>query len=461
MQKVAAYLLERLDGMNWPEARTAEAASIRSRVEGWLRSKGADTSVSSGTYLAEDHSRATFTIDEATDGARTWFMARLQEVSTAGRRFVAAVSVTNGSDRVSVYASLEVGSDETAVQPLLFDPRSPKIIRTLLSAPGRWFHGFSELRPLMRVSGFEPGDALAAEIRHSERTVPVVVISESPDGLALPGLDGALAYDLQGLANVVVVDGDASWGLTDHLGARLSCFSGAVRLYWPRLQTSESPFRHPLWTAVRLRSEASDEASVLDRFRRQLRTAIMNASALSVAATHEIYTIRDSASRRVFTDLRERAKSAREYSELSDLYAKENDDLRKVNSELRLEIESLAAKMATLESDKKALVAHLALAKGAHGEAQAADEIAPDDVTAAEDAGKPQRGEVRFYKKTYSRPEYDVLVRTKDCSHNRWQGGHSADKAKKGVARLEGLDTWKNFQHCGSCTGGGLWRVVW
>lgn len=50
----------------------------------------------------------------------------------------------------------------------------------------------------MRVSGFEPGDALAAEIRHSERTVPVVVISESPDGLALPGLDGALAYDLRG-----------------------------------------------------------------------------------------------------------------------------------------------------------------------------------------------------------------------------------------------------------------------
>ena len=48
MQKVAAYLLERLDGMNCPEARTAEAASIRSRVEGWLRSKGADTSVSSG-----------------------------------------------------------------------------------------------------------------------------------------------------------------------------------------------------------------------------------------------------------------------------------------------------------------------------------------------------------------------------------------------------------------------------
>src|SRR4051794_3864381 len=100
MQKVAAYLMERHDGMSWPEARSSEALNLKSQVESWLRSKGASEIAPTGVYRSEDGSQAKFSIEEATDADRTWWMARLQEVTKEGRRFLAVVSITNGSDKV-------------------------------------------------------------------------------------------------------------------------------------------------------------------------------------------------------------------------------------------------------------------------------------------------------------------------------------------------------------------------
>lgn len=60
MQKLAAYLIELHDGMNWPEARSSQAAQLKSHLEEWLRSKGVKEIAASGSYQAEDGSRATF-----------------------------------------------------------------------------------------------------------------------------------------------------------------------------------------------------------------------------------------------------------------------------------------------------------------------------------------------------------------------------------------------------------------
>ena len=72
------------------------------------------------------------------------------------------------------------------------------------------------------------------------------------------------------------------------------------------------------------------------------------------------------------------------------------------------------------------------------------------------------RGDERFYKKHYDAPMHDIMLRVGDCGHNSWENAHSADKARKGIARLEGgRNDWKTVQHCASCTGGGMWRVRW
>jgi hypothetical protein len=311
------------------------------------------------------------------------------------------------------------------------------------------------------VTGFAEGDTLVREIEYADRSVPIVTISKSDGELTLPDLDLKLGYDLIGLANVFVLDEDASWALTDVLGRNWCCYHGAVRLYWPHFAPGQDRFLHPLWTAERLRSRGGDLRDTRDRFRRQLRGLIFRASALSVTRPREIDEIREAHNRRAFTELRQHATSLAEYQDLADSYAEENDQLRRDLALARIQVDDLQEQVRRLEGDKLALKAHLA-AKGAPEDAEEDGDIAPGGDESEDTFEEPTAGETRFYKKVGARPMHDVMARVGDCGCNRWEGAHRADKAKKGISKLEnGRSDWQTIQHCAACTGGGMWRVRW
>lgn len=90
MQKVGAYLLERREDMQWPEARASEALHLQKVVGSWLLSKGASAIEASGTYQPEDGSVGSYLIQEAEDGPRRWWTVTLQEDTASGRRFTVA-----------------------------------------------------------------------------------------------------------------------------------------------------------------------------------------------------------------------------------------------------------------------------------------------------------------------------------------------------------------------------------
>jgi hypothetical protein len=464
MQKVTAYLLERREGMEWPAARSSEAELLRAEVTKWLRRKGGAECGSSGSYQPEDGSVGTFAIEQAVDGERDWWMLRLTEETSEGRRFSVDLFITVLADRVVVYATLETGWTTAHIMPASVDPRCPRIIRNLLGIPGHWYHGSSTLRQRVFVHGFDDGEGLASEIKHPGRTVPIVVVSTRNHSPCLPDIDEKLAHDLAGLANVVVLDDDAAWALTDILGEDLRCYWGAIRLFWPYTSVHADRFFHPIWTANRLLSSGQDALDVRDRFRRQLRALVFRASALSVTRPREIDDIRDAADQRTILSLRQRATSLEEYVQLADAYAKDNDQLRSERAALRDQLQDLEAQVAKLDADRQALLAHLQAAKvaPAQPETDTAGDVAPTADDGDLRSTPPEAGETRFYKKVHSRAAYDVMARVADCGCNNWQGAHAADKAKKGISRLEGdRGDWKSIQHCASCTGGGMWRVRW
>lgn len=273
--------------------------------------------------------------------------------------------------------------------------------------------------------------------------------------VGLDGLDKNIAYDLAGLANVVTTDLDASWALTDKLGLALTCHSGAVRIYWPGLALESNRYRHPLWTAQRIlgSSSSSQSTTVL---RRQLRRTVMSASAVSVIRPTAIDKIRTGAAAAKFRDLRASADSLEEWRGIAELYAEENDALRAELDSVERENSRLSEHVQRAESDRAAL--SYQLRSLGHASEDAVDEIEPDFF---EDHSAPSKGETRFYKKTFSTPNHDVLIQVGDCGHTSWQNASKAEKAKKGVAKLEGSSNWNSIHHCGSCTGGGLWRVRW
>ncbi|HEY1553675.1 MAG TPA: hypothetical protein VGF94_02515 [Kofleriaceae bacterium] len=463
MQKVAVYLLERREGMEWSKPRSAEAQLLRDEVLKWLAAKGGTANARSGTFKPEDNGSGSFLIEDAVDGDRTWWILELQEATADGRRFASTISITAGADKIAVYVTLEVGWATARIVPASdSDPKCPRIIRTLLDLPGRWYHGSSTFRPLQLVRGFEDGEALAVELAHRDRSIPFVVVSADGERTALPQLDERLAYDLAGLANVVRVDEDASWALTDVLGPGLCCYWGAVRLYWPHLGGNDRGF-HPLWTGERLRSSGHDAFATRERFRKQIRGLIFPAAALSIVRPREIDSIRDAAERAATTTLRDKASSVEEFQKLADSYAVDADKLRDERTTFRAKIEELEAHVAKLEADRLRLEAdRLSLQAHLNAKSQPAapppDEIAPE--VEAEDAG-PAPGEVRFYKKIHSTPTHDIMKRVQDCGCDNWESSHAADKARKGIAKLEGKNDWNQMQHCASCTGGGMWRVRW
>jgi hypothetical protein len=462
MQKIAAFLLERRDDLAWPEARQEEANNIKASVLTWLESKGAPKGVSEGSFSPEDNSEGSFQIQDAVDGDRSWWFLQLEEKNQIGQCFATALSITSGSDWVSVYITLEVGWTHPHIMPLNNDARCPKIVRSLLDLPGNWYLGSSVIRKLRRINGFDDGEALASEILLPDRSIPILAVSSHDGNVVLPSLDKKLADDLAGLANVVVIDKDASWALTDTLGSYFSCYQGSVRLYWPRFSLRQGRYYHPLWTYDRLRSNSKDIKETREQFRKQLRARIFRACALSVTRPREVDEIRDAVRQRPLKELRERAHSLEEYKELAGLYANENEALREDNKSLHVRIDELESDVSRLQFAKQSLQSHLSTQKESHDEGEY-EEISPDPVSNNdENVHPPGPGEIRYYKKKFDTPSHDIMIRRPACGCNNWKAAHKADKAWKGVAKLEGgREDWKKFQHCASCTGGGMWKVTW
>ena len=469
MQRVAAYILERAEDRQSPETRKAEGDRLRAVIEAWLTGKGSTSLDGAGNYAAVDGSDANCRVSAVIDGERSWEMFELSEVTPEGRKFVTAVSVTVGHKKVVVFVTMEVGWVATLITRIEVDAKCPRVVRDLLAEPGSWYHGASPLQPLSKLNGFEAGESLGLEIQHDKRTIPFVVVSRVQGQLALPRLDERLANDLAGVANVYNVDETASWALTDILRKPLSTYGGAIRIYWPRLALNDDPFRHQLWTATRLQGIEPDSQTAVDRIRRQVRTIIMRASAASVVRPSEIDDIRAAAARSEYSalqahaseleELKAKASSLEEFKDIANSYAADNDKLRHELALRDVDVERLQDEVQGLESSNQALIFTLGQSKLARGEA---GEVQPDAPERDEAHQAPTSGETRYYKKTYSKSAYDVLVRVGDCGHSVWQNSAKADKAKKGLARLLGEHgEWKNLQHCGSCTGGGMWRVQW
>ena len=234
-----------------------------------------------------------------------------------------------------------------------------------------------------------------------------------------------------------MIDDDASWALSSKLGKINSCYLGAVRLYWPVAPGSEKIYSS-VWTASKvLPADESQDQQALERLANQLRQRILGVSSEALAEPSTVSRFRVDREKKRDQEL---ARQGGSVAQLDELLASKRD---------------LETKLA----EAKATISRLygKLEEAVHRNAIES----PTEQSEVSAPDKPKPGEVRFYKKTHSKSNYDVLVAIADCGHASWQNSAKADKAKKGIIRLEGSDDWSQVQHCGSCTGGGVWRVKW
>lgn len=460
MQTIAAYLLERSERADLSLAHADTSSAFCECQEvclDWLVQKGGDRNLTSGPYEAPDGSDATFVIEEAEDGDDALWMLSLLETTAEGRQTRTTASITSAEGAVVVYVTIQVGFTDHRITTIPARMKCPRVVRMLLGSLDGWTHGGYPIRGLTRVIGFDMGLGFAEELLRTDRGLPVVVVSLLPNGMPPIGkLPEALEFDLAGIANVVTLDVDSTWAVTDVLGPKLSCFDGGVRVYWPNLQIAGEYRRHPLWTRARLVQNARDDREASVRIRKHLRRVVMRASALSVTRPAAVDRIRGAQRQRMIAERIASARTPGDFEALANDYAKENDGLRDHVAELEQmlrESETRELKLEEKVHDLEQRIEDLESASGSTGD---------EGEASSGRSASPKSGEVRFYKKRYSTPGYDVLVEVKDCGHNNWESAHKADKARKGVVRHEGgRDDWKKMEHCATCKGGGLWRVEW
>ena len=447
---LSAYRLE-AEGLSDIQ-RDSRMADIAVAIGSWLLSKGViDPNSDSGAFQSKTAAGdGAYVRNRVSAGPGYFEEVTLTEYSRAGLTFTTRLASIASKHRVIVHATLSVTSASTFVAPIATDPRCPAIIRTLLARFTDWTLNGTPISAPKASEALGHGGAvtLSDEITSSSRALPLVVVSLNDGESVWPGIADSIALDLAGIAHVVQIDEDASWSLTDLIGKRNSCYLGAIRLYWPMKapEGSEHRFVGTVWTASALLSSDID-GNGEGRFRTALRRLIMGTAALTISQPAEIREIQSADARKRIDEIQAHSNAKSEELEIARLYVSENDQLRAELGEIKSQVNGLLARAQSAEYA-------LDLAKSA---TLAVSPYAPEN----DEDTEPEPGDVRFYKKMHSKPAYDVLVPVHDCGHNSWQGAAKADKAKKGIERLESRNDWKNVQHCGSCTGGGMWKVRW
>lgn len=443
MQNLAAYSFE---------AKVADTElrlqQIDSLIEDWLSTnKGADDPrAMNGVFesLSGDGSgayeRKNF---RAKEGIATEI--ELIETTNTGAMFTTAIQVTSTLDTVSVFVSLGATPGSSLVAPIKLYPRCPAVVRAIIEKFNDWqFAGqalpFGKAFDATKSQGVTD---LCNAIRSSSRRLPLIVVSIDRDEQVWHDLHIRAAEHLIGLADVAFVDAESSWILTDELGAKDSCYLGAVRLYWP-LRRANGNHEGVTWLAQRLATFGPDDQG-RNRFLSALRRKVMSTAALTMLQPSSFREIQNAVTKERLQALEGAARDA----ELDSIIG-ENAKLSTDLEEARATISNLQWKLATTEYSRQ-------------GDTAANDDDAEDLEQDSAIRLPPEPGETRFYKKIGSGGGVDTLVQTKVCLHKsgNWKPPFKGVQAEKGLLKLEGRDDWQSLAHCSACTGGGRWRVNW
>jgi len=450
MQIIGAYLFEAniLDA----EALTVGAGSIRSALGEWLTEKGAGSPFEkTGEFISKTRGspKGSFQWKDAKSTTGEYYELSLEEQVISGQRFITSVSTIISTRKIIVHVTLSVKNADSYVMPVFTDPRCPAVVKKLIILRSDWKFGGQPL-PIASPAyfiGSDSGKLLAQKILDTSRRLPIVVISEIDGELIWGHVDEKISSDLAALAHVIRIDEDASWALTDEVGKANSCYLGAIRLYWPVQDNSEgeSP-RSTVWTASKMLSSDEDGRGS-QRLAALVRRAIMNVASLTIEPPQVIREIQNQSARAKLKELEDRANANTEELEFARLCIEENETLKAQLDEAMLEVARQAGKAQAAEYNLSQIIS-------AHSDY-------PQEPVFPVEAKNPLPGEIRYYKKTHSKPSHDVFASIIDCGHDAWQGANKGDKAKKGLIKLEGVDNWKSIYHCSKCTGGGVWKVIW
>lgn len=230
-------------------------AAARRLISEWATRPFEDieaTSLEVATEIATGTGRIVVNVGPSSEWRMRWWCDSDVDPSLV---WLVEASVTGPLTPPIVTLRIRIGQRERAapvIGPLIYEFRSPAIVRTLLREltvedVGR------RVTPSYEHVGASAIDDLVAFLCDPDRRLPVVVLSADPS-TGRSSVDARdLALELASLAHVTVLtSGLAGRELSAQLGAERSVWSGAARIYWPGFDRSGDPYIHKRWLPQRL-----------------------------------------------------------------------------------------------------------------------------------------------------------------------------------------------------------------
>ncbi len=177
--------------------------------------------------------------------------------------------VAHSVGQTEVSFLLRLAVKEFQIRSVHFDVRRPRLIKGLVDDLPCYLGGRRVQSTPRLLSATDVDSFVEQTLLSPDRRLPAVVVSQD----AYTGLYSVdplgMADRLAGLAEVYYFANKwVSFGLSDRLSGRLSCYNGAVRIYWPGFRRDSDPFDHPLFTPqriLRLREAGQDIGDVVFR----------------------------------------------------------------------------------------------------------------------------------------------------------------------------------------------------
>ena len=160
------------------------------------------------------------------------------------------VRIAQLTDRCAVEHRVEVASAEYLLVPAFYSVGAPAVIRTLCQQD--MLIGDMRVRATVYPLPKEGVDQFVELLEAEQRRLPVVLITPFANGEPGDLNTQSLAARLAGVAIVTEADTSETTRLLSDRLARLGCYDGGVRVYWPGFRLSDDLRRHPLMLGSRI-----------------------------------------------------------------------------------------------------------------------------------------------------------------------------------------------------------------
>lgn len=168
--------------------------------------------------------------------------------------WVTNCTVARHGNAVQIAILLRISTTRVVLRPVRFDLGRPRLVNDLLSEYETLIDGWPVPTDVERLTSPQVQPYVDDVLLNSGRNLPVIAIS--PDAWqGRYSVDAKALFErVKGFAHVTVLaDKWTAFKFTDVVGKPLSCYDGAVRVYWPGFTLDDNPFQHKLFLPQSIR----------------------------------------------------------------------------------------------------------------------------------------------------------------------------------------------------------------